>query len=95
MKDLRAIPYDRNMKFASLDLTNMYSNVPTNELMTILKNICENSNIKKKTVRDIMKITRVLIQQNYFQYQNTTYVQTEGLAMGAPTSSIFSEIFLQ
>ena len=95
MKDLRAIPYDRNMKFASLDLTNMYSNVPTNELMTILKNICENNNIEKKTARDIMKITRVLIQQNYFQYQNTTYVQTEGLAMGAPTSSVFSEIFLQ
>jgi hypothetical protein len=45
MKELRAIPYDRNMKFASLDLTNMYSNVPTNELITILGYVCENNNI--------------------------------------------------
>jgi hypothetical protein len=93
--DLRAIPYDRNMKFASLDLTNMYSNIPTNELMTILENICENNNVERGTACDIMKIAQVLIKQNYFQYQDTTYVQTEGLAMGAPTSSIFSEIFLQ
>jgi hypothetical protein len=42
-----------------------------------------------------MKTAQVLIEQNYFQYQDTTYVQTEGLSMGAPTSSIFSEIYLQ
>jgi hypothetical protein len=83
------------MKFASLDLTNMYSNVPTNELMTILENICENNNVGRETAHDIMKIAQVLIKQNYFQYQDTTYVQTEGLVMGAPTSSLFSEIFLQ
>jgi hypothetical protein len=42
-----------------------------------------------------MKIAQALIEQNYFQYQDTPYVQTVGLAMGAPTSSIFSEIYLQ
>jgi hypothetical protein len=35
------------------------------------------------------------LDQNYFRYQDTIYVQTEGLAMGAPTSSLFSEIYLQ
>jgi hypothetical protein len=63
--------------------------------MTILENICENNSVDRETARDIMKIAQVLIKQNYFQYQDTTYVQTEGLAMGAPTSSVFSEIFLQ
>jgi hypothetical protein len=95
MKDLRAIPYDRNMKFASPDLTNLYSNVSTNELMMILRNIYENTNIERDTARDIMKIAQVLIEQNYFQYQDTTYIQSKGLAMGAPASSIFSEIYLQ
>jgi hypothetical protein len=88
MKDLRAIPYDRNMKFASLDLNNMYSNIPTNELMSILGNICENNNIERETTRDIMISAQVLIGQNYFQYQDTTYVQTEGLAMGVPTTMV-------
>jgi hypothetical protein len=58
--------------------------------MTILENLCETNNLETETARDIMKIAQVLIKQNYFQYQDTTYAKTEGLAMGAPTSSIFS-----
>ena len=42
-----------------------------------------------------MKITQTIISQNYFQFQDTIYLQKEGLAMGAPTSSILSEIYLQ
>jgi hypothetical protein len=56
MKDLRAIPYDRNMRFAFIDLTNMYSNVPTNELMAIVEYICENNSVERGTASDIMKI---------------------------------------
>jgi hypothetical protein len=31
------------------------------------------------------------IDQNYFQFPDGTYIQTEGPNMGASTSSIFSE----
>ena len=31
-------------------------------------------------------------KKNYFQYTNLQYIQERGLAMGAPTSSIFFEI---
>jgi hypothetical protein len=55
---------------------------------------CENNNIKRET-SDILKIAQVLIEQNYFQYQDTTYVQTKVLAMEASTPSVFSEIYLQ
>ena len=41
-----------------------------------------------------MKISQIITEQNYFQFQNTLYIQ-EGLAMGAPTASVFSEIYLQ
>jgi hypothetical protein len=30
MNDLTDLPFDYNLKFASLDITNMYSNVPVN-----------------------------------------------------------------
>jgi hypothetical protein len=29
INDLTDIPYDSNIKFASVDITNMYSNIPT------------------------------------------------------------------
>jgi len=47
--------------------------------------------LKHKT----MKISQIIIKQNYFKFQSTLYIQEKGLAMGAPTSSVFSEIYLQ
>ena len=50
---------------------------------------------KQHRKQSIIKLSKTLIDQNYFQILDETYVQTEGLAMGAPTSSIFSELYLQ
>jgi hypothetical protein len=33
--------------------------------------------------------------QNYFQFDQQYYKQTKGLAMGAPTSAILAEKFIQ
>jgi hypothetical protein len=41
-----------------------------------------------------MALTKIILNQNYFQYNDELYTQ-KGLAMGAPTPSIFAEIFLQ
>jgi hypothetical protein len=41
------------------------------------------------------KLSQILIKQNYFRYQDILYIQEEGLIMGAPNSSIFSEIYLK
>jgi hypothetical protein len=95
MSDLREIPFDQNLKIASFDITNMYSNVPTGELTKIIDLMCNQNDIKEQLKYEIMKISQILIKQNYFQFQDTLYIQEEGLAMGAPTSSVFSEICWQ
>ena len=93
--DLTGIPQGQTMKFASFDISNMYSNIPIEEMLTILKNTCDTNGVENSTTQEIMRITKTLVTQNYFQFQNTTYMQNEGLAMGAPTSSILSEIYMQ
>jgi hypothetical protein len=35
------------------------------------------------------------MEQNYFQFQQKCFKQTEGLAMGAPTSAILTGIYIQ
>ena len=42
-----------------------------------------------------MRLCKLILSQNYFQHLNSQYIQTNGLAVGAPTSSIFSETLLQ
>jgi hypothetical protein len=51
MNDLTDLPYDRNVKFTSLDITNMYSNVAISEIITTLNKPCEINNIEDKTKR--------------------------------------------
>jgi hypothetical protein len=48
MNDLTELPYDHNIKFASLDINNMYSNVPIKEMITALENLCEVNNLEEK-----------------------------------------------
>jgi hypothetical protein len=95
MTDLTDLPYDHTIKFASFDITNMYSNIPKNEVITIIKKLCEASGTEDSIKQDILKISEVLIEQNYFHFQDIICIQNGGLAMGAPTSSTFSEIYLQ
>jgi hypothetical protein len=73
----------------------MYTNIPTHDLTTIISEICQNNQIDTNIREDIIKLTKTIANQNYFQFRNENYVQTEGLTMGAPTSAILSEIYMQ
>ena len=93
--DLQGIPYDQNLRLASFDITNMYTNIPKHELPTIINDICKNNHTDPNVIEDIIKLTTTITDRNYFQFMNENYIQTEGLAMGTPTSAILSEIYLQ
>ena len=54
MNDLTDIPYDHTIKFASPDISSMYSNIPTKDLMTTLRKLCEKNNVDERTMEDIM-----------------------------------------
>ena len=48
------------------------------------------------TIRsEILHLCATILQQDYFQFQDSFYIQNTGLAIDAPTSSILSEIYLQ
>jgi hypothetical protein len=95
IEDVADIPYNNRLKLASFDITNMYTNIPTNELLNITDKLCQNNLIDVSIKENLIMLTETVIDQNYFQFLDTTYIQSEGLAMGAPTSSVLSEIYLQ
>jgi hypothetical protein len=95
IRDLSDIPFVPGLKLASLDISDMYTNIPTEDVTNIISNLCEAHNLDKTLTKDMSTFTRLIITQNYFWLKGNTYVQKKGLAMGAPTSSIFSEIYLQ
>jgi hypothetical protein len=50
--------------------------------------------ITKTTQEEITNILKSIMEQNYFQVNEQYYAQT-GLAMGAPTSAILAEVYIQ
>jgi len=72
----------------------MYTNIPTEELLNIIDIICDKHNIEDALKLEIANISKLIIAQNCFTFQDKTYLQKNGLAVGAPTSSLMSEIYL-
>jgi len=65
------------------------------ELENIILTLCKQQGLVDTLTREILAVTKTILMQNYFSFKGKTYLQKKGLAMGAPTSSIVSEIYLQ
>jgi hypothetical protein len=50
----------------------MYTNIPTNELLTIIDMTCQNNYVDENTKQNIIKLSKTIIDQNYFQFQDLT-----------------------
>ena len=50
MNDLNEIPFDKELKFVSFDVSNMYTNIPTNELIEIIENMCKRNGLEQKYI---------------------------------------------
>jgi hypothetical protein len=84
MKDLENIPFTPDLRLASFDIFNMYTNIPINELLDITENACKNDDLEPSMRQEILRLTRLIVTQNYFKFQDKTYLQKNGLVMGAP-----------
>jgi hypothetical protein len=93
--DLNKININTVMRICSFDIKNMYSNIPTCELITIITNIANSNGIHDDIIKEIMLLTELIIKQNYFELNSNFYLQLQGLAMGALSSALLSEIYLQ
>jgi hypothetical protein len=80
---------------ASLDISNLYSNIPVQETRTILADILKHELIYPQTQQELLQWFDVITKQNYFAHKKQIVIQQDGLAMGAPSSVLIAEIFLQ
>jgi hypothetical protein len=82
-------------RLCSFDIKNMYSNIPTQELNNIIINIAKRNYIQVEVIKEIEQLMNLTNKQNYFELDNKFYFQSEGLAMGAPSSALLAEFYLQ
>jgi hypothetical protein len=73
----------------------MYSNIPTQDINKLIIDIAKKNHIHNDVTQEIELLTTLIIEQNYFETDYKFYHQSEGLAMGAPSSALLAEIYLQ
>jgi hypothetical protein len=92
---MRDIDTHENIRLATFNVKNMYTNIPTDKIKDTIGSILDHSHTDDTKKQEILKYYNIILDQNFFQYRERQYKQANCLAMGAPTSSIFSEIYLQ
>jgi hypothetical protein len=78
----------------TFDIKDLYVNVPTDETLEITRAKLKQMN-DTQTAEQITELLKIILQQNYFKYQDEIYQPRTGVAMGSPISSTIAEIFLQ
>jgi hypothetical protein len=78
-----------------MDISNLYTNIPVKETKESIANNLDNNNIEPQAKHELINWYDTITNQNYFSNNGKIHIQKEGLAMGAPTSGIIAEFFLQ
>ena len=95
LKEVSDTPMLPHYTLASLDIKTLYPSIPVSETKTILDNMLKQELVEPQTQLEILRWYDVITKQNYFSHKKNIIIQQDGLAMGAPSSGLIAEIFLQ
>jgi hypothetical protein len=94
IQNLKEIPILPTHKCASLDIS-IYSNIPITETIRILEDIMEHNLINSQIKEEFLTSYDIITKQYYFIINNNIIVQNDKLIVGAPSSILLSEVYLQ
>ena len=95
LKELKNTPVRSHYTLASLDIKNLYPSIPIHETKAILDSMLKQELADPQSQLEILRWYDVITKQNYFSHKKNIIIQQDGLAMGAPSSGLIAEIFLQ
>jgi hypothetical protein len=92
--DLIKLEITDTHKLITFDIKDLYVNIPILETLNIAQKIMTKNKDPQKT-QQIIKLLKVILEQNYFTFQQQIFQPTQGVAMGSPISGLIAELFLQ
>ncbi|KAJ8919473.1 hypothetical protein NQ315_016573, partial [Exocentrus adspersus] len=99
IEKLTTINIDSTDLLVSFDVVSLFTNVPVDKTLSIVRNKLENDNtVKDRTklnVSALMELLTLCIKTTYFQLENDFYQQDFGVAMGSSLSPIMSNTFME
>ena len=80
----------------SLDAVNLYTSIPTQAATEVAQRCMQAHSITFGSLdhNDVGKVLEVVLNNNYFIFDNTIYQQIHGLAMGSSVSAILAILYM-
>ena len=95
IKDMHNKTFPPNSVILCADVTALYPNIPiTLGISLVQKVLKELKFFSDEKLYFLMALLRWILTNNYCTFNNTTYLQLKGTAMGTPTAVVYSNIFL-
>ncbi len=96
---LKDVVLESDKEMVSFDVTTVFTKVPIEESITIIRECLSNDNtLKDRTLLSVDNITELLrccLTTTYFVFRSVFYTQIEGAAVGSPVSPIVSNLFME
>ncbi|CAF3367010.1 unnamed protein product [Rotaria sp. Silwood2] len=97
IKNIRDVKLNQDEHLASLDIQDLYTNIPVNKAIDItLERLVESKKLDNLpfTKTDIKELLDLTLKNSYFQFNGKFYKQKTGLPMGNTLSPILADIYM-
>ena len=83
----------KNAMQISLDIKNIYTNIPADEGIKAMKIQLEKRQDKSIPTDFILNLIKIILECNIFEFDKKYYLQLIGIAMGTRMAPTFANIF--
>ena len=88
-----------NECFVSYDVAALFTNMPVEECLSIVKDLLSADDTLESMTelnpRQVTDFLEICLKTTYFLYDEKSYIQREGAAMGSPVIPIFANLFME
>ena len=94
-QELHKLHITEKHRILTLDIKDLYVNLPKQGIIQSTIFWLDKNNTSKKIKEQIIRLLKIIIEHNYFQYNDQFFKPKNGIAIGSPISGMIADIYLQ
>ncbi len=89
-----ANPHDGDVYLVTADASDMYNNIPVDQAILAVGSLLLRRHYSPQLAAAITAALELVLDNNYFSFDGSTYRQTAGIAMGTPCAPPLAQLFV-